>query len=136
MGAACRRERRHVAYHVCRCRGGTHALRHAQAWRRVKQIDLHPLLHYGLIAVAALLTMGVIVKLNTARPCAACTAQSPLPRCAASLSELSLNPEQKPAVWWQRLMPRAADTLDLFLGVDHQGAAPAEVTYRIAVDDP
>jgi hypothetical protein len=102
----------------------------------VKQAALDPLLHYSLIAVAAVLTLGVALRLSAPRTCAACTAQSPPPRCAASLSELTLNPERSPNVWWQRLMPRSDHTLQIVLGLDHQGTTPVAVTYRIDVDDP
>lgn len=105
-------------------------------WRCRNTIDmaLDTVLHRWRLSFVAILGLLGVLGIVSTRTCAACMLQSPGPRCSATLSRLTLHAQDEPDAWWRQLLPHAAHTLSVYLSLDYLGAAPADVIYRVDVE--
>lgn len=76
--------------------------------------------------------VGIGFLFIPARPCYACSAQTPPPLCNANMSATTVQHTDTQTAWWNVLAPRPDRTVNVYLGLNHnQGGSPATYQYQL-----
>lgn len=96
-------------------------------------MTLYSLVHRRWVSFVVILGVLVVLGVVSTRTCAACMLQSPVPRCSATFSSLTLHTQDTYDAWWRRFLPRDPYALSVYLHLDYLGSEPTATAYRVDV---